>query len=68
MKTSKALKALLVFGMSIATATSLATATACNDDKPSGHDHDYQWVTTDAQHWKECKADGHEGDKIDPAT
>lgn len=70
MNKSKKFKTLLVLGMSIATATSLVSATACNVSiTPNVHTHNYEWVTTDAnQHWKECTADGHTGDKIDQTT
>lgn len=49
MRKSKVLKALLVFGMSIATATSVVGMTACN----GGHEHTYgDWQKDKDGHWK----------------
>lgn len=49
MRKSKVLKALLVFGMSIATATSVVGMTACNGE----HEHTYgDWKSDKDGHWK----------------
>ena len=60
MKKSKMMKALLVFGMSAITATSIAGFTACD----GGHTHNWSWKDdgNGTTHSRECTADGHEGD------
>lgn len=70
MRKSKFMKALLLFGMSAITATSIAFS-ACGgdtndgddkDDTATTHSHEWSGWKTDAnKHWKECTAEGHEG-------
>ncbi len=64
MRKSKALKALLVFGMSIATATSVAATAGC------GHSHSYDenvFGKDATGHWRIATCEEHEGEVFDKA-
>ena len=64
MRKSKALKALLVFGMSIATATSVAATAGC------GHIHSYDenvFGKDATGHWRIATCEEHEGEVFDKA-
>ena len=64
MRKSKALKALLVFGMSIATVTSVAATAGC------GHSHSYDenvFGKDATGHWRIATCEEHEGEVFDKA-
>ncbi|MDE7330172.1 MAG: hypothetical protein K2N30_03625 [Clostridia bacterium] len=64
MRKSKVLKALLVFGMSVATATSVAVTAGC------GHTHTYdenEWGKDGSKHWRVATCEEHPGEKFDEA-
>lgn len=72
MRKSKLMKALLVFGMSVVTATSMVGIAACNPDSGNGddngngngHQHSYDgWLTSSTQHWHECLECSEEADR-----
>ncbi|MBD5583811.1 MAG: hypothetical protein HDQ88_01900 [Clostridia bacterium] len=73
MRKSKFMKALLLLGMSAITATAVAFSACGGDgnngdngdgkDDATGHTHTWSEYKSDAtQHWKECTAEGHDGD------
>lgn len=72
MRKSKIMKALLVFGMSAVTATSMVGIVAC-DTGTEGENptHQHSWGAWQADgatgHKRECTAEGHEGDKWESA-
>ncbi len=83
MRKSKIMKALLVFGMSVVTATTMAGLVACSDnggDSGNGggngggqgttHTHTWSdWTSVDGtNHKRECTAEGHEGEKTETAA
>lgn len=70
MRKSKLMKALLVFGMSVVTATSMVGIAACtdsgndDDDKGNGCQHEYDgWNTSSTEHWHECVNCSEEADR-----
>lgn len=72
MRKSKFMKALLVFGMSVVTATSMVGIAACNPDSGNGddngngngHQHSYDgWNTSKTEHWHECLECSEEADR-----
>lgn len=80
MRKSKLMKALLVFGMSVVTATSMIGIAACNPDSGNnggdngggngdGHQHSYDgWNTSKTEHWHECvdcSAEADRGNHVD---
>ena len=75
MRKSKLMKALLVFGMSVVTATSMVGIAACNNNpgdggddngNGNGHRHSYDgWNTSSTQHWHECLECSEEADRGD---
>ena len=79
MRKSKFIKALLVFGMSVVTATSMAGIAACGSDsgengngggsQTTTHQHIWSnWTDNgDGTHSRACSAAGHEGSKTETA-
>ena len=75
MRKSKLMKALLVFGMSVVTATSMVGIAACNNNpgdggddngNGNGHQHSYDgWNISPTQHWHECLECSEEADRGD---
>lgn len=75
MRKSKLMKALLVFGMSVVTATSMIGIAACNPDSGNnggdngggngdGHQHSYDdWNRSATEHWHECVDCSEEADR-----
>lgn len=59
MRKSKVLKALLVFGMSVATATSVVGMTACNPEEEHAHTYKSGWSTSAEKHWHDADC-GHD--------
>ncbi len=59
MRKSKVLKALLVFGMSVATATSVVGMTACNPEEEHQHTYKSGWSTSSEKHWHDADC-GHD--------
>ena len=75
MSKNKFIKKLLIAGLCALTATAMVGATACkdkggDDEEPAAHVHVWSenYKSDATNHWKECTAAGHEGDKAGEKT